>query len=122
MTEKRLLSHFGLSPRVKPLGEPLDDIMFSKLLMDEHPAFTTPPNTRSSRGTSTSRDKRRKRFAATQPGSSSKRQRPSSAVAPPASSTRHAYTLPPPLPPLPRDCGGGSFRPPSSPAGGCMII
>ncbi|KAL0344315.1 UNVERIFIED_CONTAM: hypothetical protein Sangu_1318900 [Sesamum angustifolium] len=50
-----------------------DDIMFNKLLREEHRAATTPPNTKSSQGASASGDKRGKRYDATQPGSSSKR-------------------------------------------------
>ncbi|KAL0355608.1 UNVERIFIED_CONTAM: hypothetical protein Sradi_4007700 [Sesamum radiatum] len=83
MTKDRLLSHFGLSPRVVPLREPLgitvvfittffiypwyvsylgslslfvyaNGIMFSKLLRDEHRAATTPPTAKSSCGTPSS--------------------------------------------------------------------
>ncbi|KAL0359470.1 UNVERIFIED_CONTAM: hypothetical protein Sangu_0796400 [Sesamum angustifolium] len=56
MTEDRLLSHFGLRPRVEPLGNRwvslscFLNIIFSKLLREEHRAATTPPNTRSSGG------------------------------------------------------------------------
>ncbi|KAL0433445.1 UNVERIFIED_CONTAM: hypothetical protein Slati_2678800 [Sesamum latifolium] len=58
LVDERLLSHFGLSPRVVPLREPLDDIMFSKYLRDEHRAALTHPATRSSRGTPSSSDQR----------------------------------------------------------------
>ncbi|KAL0349810.1 UNVERIFIED_CONTAM: hypothetical protein Sradi_4130200 [Sesamum radiatum] len=118
VTEERHLSHFGLSPRAEPLGNRwwviifADDIIFSKLLKDEHRAATTPPNTRSSRGISSFGDKRGKQSAAILPGSSSKRPKSSSSAAPPASSTRYASTPPP------RDSGGGSFHSPSSPVGG----
>ncbi|KAL0342942.1 UNVERIFIED_CONTAM: hypothetical protein Sangu_1181600 [Sesamum angustifolium] len=78
--------------------------MFNKLLREEHRATTTSPNTRSSRGVSSSGDKRGKRSAATLPRSSSKRSRPSFSMTPPASSTRHAFTPSPP----PKDYGGRS--------------
>ncbi|KAK4407863.1 Retrovirus-related Pol polyprotein from transposon TNT 1-94 [Sesamum angolense] len=73
-----------------------NDIIFSKLLREEHCAATTPPNTRSSLGASSFGDKREKRSVAAQYGSSSKRPRPSSSATPP-----------PPPSPL-KDYGGGS--------------
>ncbi|KAL0442189.1 UNVERIFIED_CONTAM: hypothetical protein Sradi_0157800 [Sesamum radiatum] len=56
LAEERLLSHFSLSPRAVPLQEPLNDIMFSKHLRDEHRATTTSPVTRSSKEIPSSSD------------------------------------------------------------------
>ncbi|KAL0430802.1 UNVERIFIED_CONTAM: hypothetical protein Sradi_0706200 [Sesamum radiatum] len=103
LTEERLLSHFGLSPRIVPL----------KHLKYEHKDATTPPATRSSKGTPSSSDLRGKRDAIALPGSSSKKLRPSSFGLPPSSSACHTST-----PPLPRDLGAGSSKSPSSPRGG----
>ncbi|KAL0328059.1 UNVERIFIED_CONTAM: hypothetical protein Scaly_2238500 [Sesamum calycinum] len=60
MAKDRLLGHFGLSPRIEPLGKALDSIIFNKLLREEHHAATTPPSTRASRGASSFGDKRGK--------------------------------------------------------------
>ncbi|KAL0405627.1 UNVERIFIED_CONTAM: hypothetical protein Slati_3876600 [Sesamum latifolium] len=115
LVDERLLSHFGLSPRGVPLREPLDDIMFSKYLRDEHRAALTPPATRSSRGTSFSSDQRGKRPAPALPGSSSKRSKPSSSAFLHSSSTRPVSTPSPPPPP--RDLGARSSKSPPSSSG-----
>ncbi|KAL0416688.1 UNVERIFIED_CONTAM: hypothetical protein Slati_3500700 [Sesamum latifolium] len=47
MIDERLLGHFGLSPHVEPLDEPLVDIMFKKyfrdLILPEGPLPPVPP-------------------------------------------------------------------------------
>ncbi|KAL0447956.1 UNVERIFIED_CONTAM: hypothetical protein Slati_1923500 [Sesamum latifolium] len=95
------------------------DIMFSKLLLDEHRAATTPSTTRSSRGTPSSSEKRGKHPTAALPRPSSKRSRPSSSTVPPNGFTRHTSTPPPPHP---RDLGSGSLKSPPSLTGDCMTI
>ncbi|KAL0427465.1 UNVERIFIED_CONTAM: hypothetical protein Slati_2921300 [Sesamum latifolium] len=117
LTEETLLSHFCLSPCIVPLQEPLDDIMFSKHLKDEHRDATTPPTTRSSKGTPSSSDPRGKRAASAMLGSFSKKPRPSSSGLPPSRSARHISTAPPPPLPPTNQCARSS-RSPSSPARG----
>ncbi|KAL2228474.1 UNVERIFIED_CONTAM: hypothetical protein Sindi_1827100 [Sesamum indicum] len=65
LTNERLLDHFSLNPRVEPLEDSLENIMFSKLIRDHTLGFRTGgiPPSRSSRGTLFSSESRVK-FAA----------------------------------------------------------
>ncbi|KAL0329190.1 UNVERIFIED_CONTAM: hypothetical protein Sradi_4905700 [Sesamum radiatum] len=67
----------------------------SKHVRDEHRAATTPPATRSSKGTPFSNDQRGKRSAAALLGSSSKKPRPNPSALPPSDSARFTATPPP---------------------------
>ncbi|KAL0411339.1 UNVERIFIED_CONTAM: hypothetical protein Slati_3723600 [Sesamum latifolium] len=115
----QLVEEFGIPPEFV-VSVPLPDShRSSPPLGDEHRAATTPLATRSSRGTPSSSNQWWKRTTAALPGSSSKKPRPSSFALPPSSSARLASTPPPPPP---RDLGVGSWKSPSSPVGGCIII
>ncbi|KAL0445723.1 UNVERIFIED_CONTAM: hypothetical protein Slati_1700200 [Sesamum latifolium] len=104
MIDERLLGHFGLSPQVEPLEEPLADIMFSKYFRDyaeKEKGGNTPPG-RSPKGTPTSSSSKGKRPMSPPIGTPlegpAKRTRASSLETSPVSSSKpSANPLPPPL-------------------------
>ncbi|KAL0301846.1 UNVERIFIED_CONTAM: hypothetical protein Sradi_6461400 [Sesamum radiatum] len=142
MAKDRLLGHFGLSPRIEPLGKALgiSVTLFSYFLMNSLRNCLSGFILLQKASCSTSFSEksimllprlqvpgllrgpllleiRGERSCCFYPGSSSKRPRPSFSVVSLTISTRHIPTPPPPPPP-PRDYRGGSSRSPSSPAAG----
>ncbi|KAL2248629.1 UNVERIFIED_CONTAM: hypothetical protein Sindi_2336600, partial [Sesamum indicum] len=110
LIDERLLGHFDLSPRVEPLGDSLENIMFSKLMRDHILGVRTggTPPSQSLRRTPTSSESRGKCAASLTPGAtlmgSSKRAKSNAIGSSPANSAKPPSGPPPP--PSLKDEGG----------------
>ncbi|KAL0447818.1 UNVERIFIED_CONTAM: hypothetical protein Slati_1909700 [Sesamum latifolium] len=102
MIDERLLGHFGLSPHVEPLDEPLADIMFKKYFREQfekEKGGNTPPPSRGASAPSASKGKRSMSPSRGMPSDGPvKRARASSTGTPPISSSRPSVPSPPPPP------------------------